>query len=116
MGSTPAGREDARIEEVDGRRGSNSQPAEPPLPKRPPPRALQANQKLARQPPTAREGQGSYFRKPPRFWGVPEDFFWKREPPFLPDCCLRGEEGRCDVDGREDCLAGPLWPEELEYG
>ena len=37
VGSTPAGRADARIEEVDGRRGSDSQPAEPPLPKRPPP-------------------------------------------------------------------------------
>ena len=33
----PAGRADARIEEVDGRRGSDSQPAVPLLPKRPPP-------------------------------------------------------------------------------
>ena len=34
-GSTPAGRADARIEEVDGRRGSDNQPAVPPLPKSP---------------------------------------------------------------------------------
>ena len=34
--STLAGREASRIEEVDGRRGSDSQPAEPPLSKRPP--------------------------------------------------------------------------------
>ena len=33
----PAGRADAQIEEVDGRRGSDSQPAVPPLPKRPRP-------------------------------------------------------------------------------
>ena len=33
----PAGRVDAQIEEVDGRRGSDSQPAAPPPPKRPPP-------------------------------------------------------------------------------
>ena len=45
-------------------------------------------------------------------WGVAEDFFWKRESPFLPDYSLKGEEDRCE----EDCLAEPLWTEELEYG
>ena len=59
-------------------------------------------------------GQDSYFRKPPRFWGVPEDFLWKRASPFLPDCCLKGEEERCDDEGRDDCLAEPLWADEPE--
>ena len=49
-------------------------------------------------------------------WGVAEDFFWKRESPFLPDYSLKGEEDRCEEDCRENCLAGPLWAEELEYG
>ena len=49
-------------------------------------------------------------------WGVAEDFFWKRESPFLPDYSLKGEEDRCEEDCRENCLAGPLWAEELEHG
>ena len=49
-------------------------------------------------------------------WGVAEDFFWKRESPFLPDYSLKGEEDRCEEDCQEDCLAEPLWTEELEYG
>ena len=44
-------------------------------------------------------------------WGVADDFFWKRESPFLPDDSLKGEE-----DCQENCLAEPLWTEELEYG
>ena len=44
-------------------------------------------------------------------WGVAEDFFWKRESPFLPDYSLKGEE-----DCQENSLAEPLWTEELEYG
>ena len=49
-------------------------------------------------------------------WGVAEDFFWKRESPFLPDYSLKGEEDRCEEDCQENCLAEPLWTEELEYG
>ena len=49
-------------------------------------------------------------------WGVAEDFFWKRETPFLSDYSLKGEEDRCEEDCQENCLAGPLWAEELEYG
>ena len=37
VGSTPAGRVGARKEEVDGRKGSDNRPVEPPLPRRPPP-------------------------------------------------------------------------------
>ena len=49
-------------------------------------------------------------------WGVAEDFFWKRESPFLPDYSLKGEEDRCAEDCPENCLPGPPWAEELEYG
>ena len=65
------------------------------------PRACQANQKLARQPPTADEGQVSYLRKPPRLCGGCEDFLWNRGSPFLKEGRLGGDEGRCveDLDG-----------------
>ena len=49
-------------------------------------------------------------------WGVAEDFFWKRESPFLPHYSLKGEEDRFEEDCQENCLAEPLWTEELEYG
>ena len=58
------------------------------------PRAIQAGQKWPRQPPMLDEGTSSYFRKPPRFLGGSEGFFfcWKR--PEEED-----EVGeRCDVD------------------
>ena len=48
--------------------------------------------------------------------GVAEDFFWKCESPFLADYSLKGEEDRCEEDCQENCLAEPLWTEELEYG
>ena len=49
-------------------------------------------------------------------WGVAEDFLWKRELPFMSDYSLKGEEDRCEEDCQENCLAGPLWAKELEYG
>ena len=48
--------------------------------------------------------------------GVAEDFSWKSESPVLPDNSLKGEEDRCEEDCQENCLARPLWAEELEYG
>ena len=113
--STPAGREAARIEEVDGRRGSDSQPAESPLSKRPP------------QSPPSQPGVGQAVADHQRgtrlllpttspLWGVAEDFFWKRKSPFMSDYSLKGEEDRCEEDCQENCLPSPLWAEELEYG
>ena len=116
MGSTPAGREDARIEEVDGRRGSDSQSAEPPLSKRPPPEPSQPTRRWLGSHRPPKRDKALTSEKPPRFRGVPEDFFRKRESPFMPDCSLKREEDRCEEDCRENCLAGPLWAEELEYG
>ena len=34
----------------------------------------------------------------------------------MPDYSLKGEEDRCEEDCQENCLAEPLWTEELEYG
>ena len=34
----------------------------------------------------------------------------------MSDYSLKGEEDRCEEDCRENCLAGPLWAEELEHG
>ena len=34
----------------------------------------------------------------------------------MPDYSLKGEEDHCEEDCQENCLAEPLWTEELEYG
>ena len=112
---TPAGREAARIEEVDGRRGSDSQLAEPPLSKRPPqshPSQPEVGQAVADR----QRGTRLLLPTTSPLWGVAEDFFWKRESPFLTDYSLKGEKDRCEEDCQENCLAGPLWTEELECG
>ena len=69
MGSTPAGREDARIEEVDGQRGSDSQPAEPPLSKRPPPEPSQPTRRWLGSRRLPKRDKALTSEKPPRFRG-----------------------------------------------
>ena len=108
-------REATRIEEVDGRRGSDSQTAESPLSRRPPQRPL--SQPGVDQAVADRQ-RGTWLLLPTTspLWGVAEDFFWKRESLFLADYSLKGEEDRCEEDCQENCLAEPLWTKELEYG
>ena len=93
-------REAARIEEVDGWRGSESQPAESPLSKRPPqspPSQPGVDQAVADR----QRGRRLLLPTTSPLWEVAEGFVWKRESPFLPEYSLKGEEGRCEEDWQE---------------
>ena len=94
-------REAARIEEVDGRRGSESQPVESPLSKRPPPMSPLSQPGVDQAVADHQRGTRLLLPTTSPLWGVAEDFFWKRESPFLPEYSLKGEEDRCEEDWQE---------------
>ena len=110
VGSTPVGREDARIEEVDGRRGSDNRPAEPPLPKRPPPEPSKPTRSWlgSRRPPMRDKAPTS--ENPPVSGGVRRTSSGSANHPSYQTAVWEGEEDRCAEDCREEDLAGPLWP------
>ena len=108
-------REAARIEEVDGRRGSESQPAESPLSKRSPqspPSQPGVDQAVANR----QRGTRLYFLQPPRCGGLRRTSSGGANRPSCQTTVWKGKKIAAKKIVKKNCLAEPLWTKELEYG